>query len=144
MRSRPGFRPFLLLIAVSVAASLQGVDQTHAERSTGAAAKPLPFQDPHQPMRTRIDDLLGRLTLAEKISLLHQFQPAIPRLGMPPFKTGTEGLHGVAWTTDRDNNGAVVTAAGTVFPQAIGMASTWRSEERRVGKECRSRWSPYH
>src|SRR5256885_17267714 len=23
-------------------------------------------------------------------------------------------------------------------------ASTWRSEERRVGKECRSRWSPYH
>ena len=20
----------------------------------------------------------------------------------------------------------------------------WRSEERRVGKECRSRWSPYH
>ena len=23
-------------------------------------------------------------------------------------------------------------------------ASLWRSEERRVGKECRSRWSPYH
>ena len=22
--------------------------------------------------------------------------------------------------------------------------SRWRSEERRVGKECRSRWSPYH
>ena len=21
---------------------------------------------------------------------------------------------------------------------------TYRSEERRVGKECRSRWSPYH
>ena len=24
------------------------------------------------------------------------------------------------------------------------VASEWRSEERRVGKECRSRWSPYH
>ena len=24
-----------------------------------------------------------------------------------------------------------------------GLAA-WRSEERRVGKECRSRWSPYH
>lgn len=41
------------------------------------------------------------------------------------FKTGSEALHGLAWTTDRDNNGAVVTATGTVFPQAIGLASTW-------------------
>ena len=28
--------------------------------------------------------------------------------------------------------------------QAQGRALTSRSEERRVGKECRSRWSPYH
>ena len=27
---------------------------------------------------------------------------------------------------------------------AVGMAPASRSEERRVGKECRSRWSPYH
>src|SRR5256885_6732151 len=26
----------------------------------------------------------------------------------------------------------------------VGLAALWRSEERRVGKECRSRWSPYH
>src|SRR2546430_17214277 len=26
----------------------------------------------------------------------------------------------------------------------LGLGSVWRSEERRVGKECRSRWSPYH
>ena len=26
----------------------------------------------------------------------------------------------------------------------VGGGSSWRSEERRVGKECRSRWSPYH
>src|SRR5258708_39135503 len=26
----------------------------------------------------------------------------------------------------------------------IGLSTIWRSEERRVGKECRSRWSPYH
>src|SRR3712207_7021076 len=25
-----------------------------------------------------------------------------------------------------------------------GVVNTFRSEERRVGKECRSRWSPYH
>ena len=31
-----------------------------------------------------------------------------------------------------------------VFPFALGGAIAFRSEERRVGKECRSRWSPYH
>ena len=55
---------------------------------------------------------------------------------------------------------AIVTAALilvlTVITVAIGKAAypvgqphdfpdlLWRSEERRVGKECRSRWSPYH
>ncbi|MFD6073431.1 glycoside hydrolase family 3 C-terminal domain-containing protein, partial [Amycolatopsis lurida] len=84
----------------------------------------LPFRDPGLPLTTRVDDLVRRLTLAEKVSLLHQFQPAIPRLGIPEFKTGTEALHGLGWTTEREN-GAVVTANATVFPQAIGLASTW-------------------
>ncbi|WP_405145735.1 glycoside hydrolase family 3 C-terminal domain-containing protein [Sphaerisporangium sp. NBC_01403] len=92
------------------------------------AAEDLPFRDPSLPLSARIDDLLGRLTLTEKISLLHQYQPAIPRLGIGLFKTGTEALHGVAWSTDIDHGGAVVTANGTVFPQAVGLASTWDTE----------------
>ncbi|MBP2325975.1 beta-glucosidase [Kibdelosporangium banguiense] len=84
----------------------------------------LPFRDPRLPLSTRVEDLLKRLTVAEKVSLLHQFQPAIPRLGIPEFKTGTEALHGLGWTTER-TNGNVVTANATVFPQAIGLASTW-------------------
>ena len=91
-----------------------------------ARAEPAyPFRDPHLPLRTRIDDLVGRLTLDEKISLLHQYQPAIPRLGIKLFKTGTEALHGVAWSTDIDDNGAVVAADGTTFAQPVGLASTW-------------------
>ena len=35
-------------------------------------------------------------------------------------------------------------AALGVPVQPVSYASTFRSEERRVGKECRSRWSPYH
>jgi len=36
-------------------------------------------------------------------------------------------------------------ANGTdVFDMIDSAHITWRSEERRVGKECRSRWSPYH
>jgi len=70
-----------------------------------------------------VADLLGRLTLAEKIAMLHQRQPAIPRLGIRAFTTGTEALHGVAWL-----------GPATVFPQAIGLASTWNLDlVRRVG-----------
>ncbi len=98
------------------------------------AAESYPFRDPRLPLQTRIDDLAGRLTLDEKISWLHQFQPAVPRLGIDLFKTGTEALHGVAWSTDIDNGGAVVTADGTSFPQAVGLASTWDPELiKRVG-----------
>ncbi|WP_020659985.1 glycoside hydrolase family 3 protein [Amycolatopsis benzoatilytica] len=107
-----------------------------------AVAASLPFRDPSLPLNTRIDDLVARLTLDEKISLLHQYEPAIPRLGIGVFKTGTEALHGVAWSTDYDNNGAVVSAKGTVFPQALGLASTWdpaliKQVGAAVGQEAR-------
>ncbi|WP_214412458.1 glycoside hydrolase family 3 protein [Sphaerisporangium fuscum] len=92
------------------------------------AAEEFPFRDPKLPLSQRVDDLLGRLTLDEKISLLHQSQVAIPRLGMPYNKNGTEALHGVAWSNDDNNNWAQTFAAGTVFPQAVGLASTWDPE----------------
>ncbi|WP_305783164.1 glycoside hydrolase family 3 protein [Symbioplanes lichenis] len=107
------------------------------------AAEPAPpFRDPSLPLETRVADLVDRLTLDEKISLLHQYQPAIPRLGIKLFKAGTEALHGIAWSNDVDHNGDVVTATGTVFPQPVGLASTWDPEllERvgnAVGDEAR-------
>ncbi|EOD64241.1 glycoside hydrolase family 3 protein [Amycolatopsis vancoresmycina] len=110
--------------------------------SPALAAPPPPFRDPSLPLAARIDDLLSRLTADEKISLLHQYEPAIPRLGIGVFKTGTEALHGVAWSTDYDDKGAVVKADGTVFPQAIGLASTWdpqlvKQVGAAVGQEAR-------
>ena len=115
-----------LLLTVALAphsAAALGAEAEHSAQA--AAAADYPFRDPSLPLQARIDDLVGRLTLAEKVSLLHQYQPAIPRLGLKVFKTGTEALHGVAWTTDYDNGGNVVTAQGTAFPQALGLASTW-------------------
>jgi beta-glucosidase len=76
-----------------------------------------PFRDPARPVDERIGDLLGRLTLPEKLGLLHQHQAAVPRLGLDSFRTGTEALHGVAWL-----------GLATVFPQAIGLAATWNPE----------------
>ncbi|MFE8964492.1 glycoside hydrolase family 3 C-terminal domain-containing protein [Streptomyces iakyrus] len=82
-----------------------------------------PFRDPQLPFAKRVDDLLGRLTLDEKTSFLHQFAPAVERLGLAAFRTGQEALHGVAWM-----------GPATVFPQAVGLGATWNPElVRRVG-----------
>ncbi|MCE6998892.1 glycoside hydrolase family 3 C-terminal domain-containing protein [Saccharothrix sp. S26] len=85
---------------------------------------PLPFRDPGLPVEDRVTDLLGRLTDEEKVALLHQHQPAVPRLGLAGFHTGMEVLHGVAWL-----------GPATVFPQAVGLASSWDLDlVRRVGE----------
>ncbi|MFF7580778.1 glycoside hydrolase family 3 C-terminal domain-containing protein [Streptomyces sp. NPDC008061] len=85
---------------------------------------PQPFRDPQLPFARRIDDLLQRLTLDERIAMLHQFAPAVDRLGIGAFRTGQEGLHGVAWM-----------GPATVFPQAVGLGATWNDDlVRRVGE----------
>ncbi|MGW2342079.1 beta-glucosidase [Streptomyces sp. NPDC001661] len=65
----------------------------------------------------RVDELLDRLTLDERLALLHQFTPGVPRLGLAAFRTGQEALHGVAWMGE-----------ATVFPQAVGLGATWNDE----------------
>src|SRR3712207_8083181 len=76
------------------------------------------FREHEQPLAVRVADLVRRLTLDEKIALLHQHQPPIPRLGVGRFATGTEALHGLAWL-----------GPATVFPQAVGLASTWKDRK---------------
>ncbi|OAH16317.1 hypothetical protein STSP_02800 [Streptomyces jeddahensis] len=49
------------------------------------------------PIDKRVDDLLGRLTLDERIALLHQYAPPVERLGIASLRTVTEALHGVSW-----------------------------------------------
>lgn len=73
-----------------------------------------PFQNPDLPLEDRIEDLISRLTLEEKISLLPTEQAAIERLGIPEYSVGGEAAHGVAWVGE-----------ATVFPQPIGLACTW-------------------
>ncbi|MFE9686130.1 glycoside hydrolase family 3 C-terminal domain-containing protein [Streptomyces sp. NPDC006285] len=117
-----GRRPRTTLVLAL--ALIAGLGATAPAGAAPAAADPAyPFRDPRLPVERRVDDLLARLTLDEKVSLLHQWQPAIPRLGIRSFKTGTEALHGVAWLGE-----------ATVFPQAVGLASTWDPAlVRRVG-----------
>jgi len=75
------------------------------------------YMDATQPVAARVNDLVSRMTLEEKILQMQHTAPAIARLGIPEYNWWNEGLHGVA------RNGIA-----TVFPQAIGMAATWNDE----------------
>ncbi len=75
------------------------------------------YLDTSRPIGERVTDLVGRLTLEEKVSLMVHPAEGIPRLDIPGYNYWSEGLHGVA------RNGRA-----TVFPQAIGLAATWDKE----------------
>src|SRR6478672_7526887 len=75
------------------------------------------FRDTSQSYERRLADLLSRLTISEKISLLGYNSKAIPRLGIPAYNWWNEALHGVARA-----------GRATVFPQAIGMAASFNED----------------
>src|SRR5579863_4886106 len=82
----------------------------------------LPFQNPDLPLEERIDDLLGRLNLEEKVGQMLHESRAVERLGVPAYNWWNEACHGIA------RNGRA-----TVFPQVIGLAATWnRGLVRRI------------
>lgn len=56
----------------------------------------LPYQNPDLTPEQRATDLLQRLTVEEKISLMQNNSPGIPRLGIRPYEWWNEALHGVA------------------------------------------------
>jgi beta-glucosidase len=75
---------------------------------------PPPYKNPNLPIETRVNDLVFRMTLEEKVSQMMNAAPAIERLGIPAYDWWNEALHGVARA-----------GYATVFPQAIGLAATW-------------------
>jgi beta-glucosidase len=87
--------------------------------AAGAASgqQAFPFQNPNLPIDQRVDDLVSRMTLEEKVSQTVNGAAAIPRLGVPNYDWWSEGLHGIARS-----------GYSTVFPQAVGMAATWDTD----------------
>lgn len=85
-------------------------------RSLQAQITPV-YKDAGQSIDTRVKDLVSRLTLDEKVSLLGYNSKAVPRLGIPAYNWWNEGLHGVARA-----------GIATIFPQAIGMAATFNDD----------------
>ena len=74
------------------------------------------YMDPSVPIKDRVEDLVSRMTLEEKVSQTVFTAAAIERLGVPAYNWWNECLHGVGRA-----------GIATVFPQAIGMAASWNT-----------------
>src|SRR5579863_63329 len=85
--------------------------------TSGTAQVAPPYKNPSAPLDQRVRDLLGRMTLEEKISQLMNDAPAIDRLGIPAYNWWNECLHGIARA-----------GRATVFPEPIGLAATWDTD----------------
>ena len=72
------------------------------------------YKNPNLPVEERAADLCRRLTLEEKVALMQNASPAIPRLDIPQFEWWSEALHGVG-----------LNGKATVFPATIGMAASF-------------------
>ena len=75
------------------------------------------WKQPERPLEERIDDLVSRLSLEEKVSQMLYYSSAIGRLGIREYNWWNECLHGVARA-----------GIATVFPQAIGMAASFNQD----------------
>ena len=102
-------------------------------------AQTFPFQDTALSVDERVEDLLSRLTLDEKLGMMEHRNPAIPSLGLPAYSWWNEALHGVG------RNGLA-----TVWPMPIALAASFSPASvnvmfQKVAREaCEKYWQARH
>ncbi|XP_061338426.1 probable beta-D-xylosidase 2 [Gastrolobium bilobum] len=109
------------------------------------ATKNLPFCKASLPIPARVNDLIGRLTLQEKVNLLVNHATAVPRLGIQGYEWWSEALHGVSNVGPGTKFGGQFPAA-TSFPQVITTAasfnaSMWEEIGRVASDEARAMYN---
>ena len=135
--SQPRGRPASLLLLLLLLCLALSLPFSH---SHSLADVSYPFQNASLPLPVRLSNLLSLLTLDEKLSLLYQSSPPIPRLSIPRFDAGQECLHGlINRRSDLTQDGA-----STAFPQSIGLAASWNRSVftemgRIIGDEARGK-----
>lgn len=131
---------------VAALCALAAVACTGVQQSRGDVAV---YLDESQPLEKRVEDALSRLTLEEKVGLLHaqsKFSSAgVPRLGIPEVWC-TDGPHGirpeVLW--DEWDQAGWTNDSCTAFPALTCLAATWNPEMsalygKSIGEEARYR-----
>jgi beta-glucosidase len=116
-------------VIISAFLSLFGIAQLQAQM--------LPYQNVKLPFEQRVNDLVSRMTLEEKVSQMVDEAPAIPRLGIPEYNWWNECLHGVARA-----------GLATVFPEPIGSAASFDADLiNRIGNatsdEARAKYNDF-
>ena len=85
--------------------------------------KALPFCDVAKDVKSRVADLVGRLTIREKLGLTDSNNAAISRLDIPEYGWGNECLHGT-----KVDGQPYAGSGATVFPSPIAWGATFDSE----------------
>ncbi|MBQ7072308.1 MAG: glycoside hydrolase family 3 C-terminal domain-containing protein [Bacteroidales bacterium] len=116
---------FLLLIAVQLPLLLSCSNKTEYE---------YPFQNPKLSNEARVDNLISLLTPEEKVGLMMNKAISVDRLGIPSYNWWSEACHGVRY------------GGYTVYPQPVGMASSFNPELfyevfDTVSDEARANWN---
>jgi hypothetical protein len=128
------FRGLLLLVLVldfvlvksTSYTSGDAIKQSYACDPKGdSAISALPFCDRSLTDEERVEDLISRLTVREKITQLVNTAANVSRLGIPAYEWWGEGLHGVAISPSVNFGGEV--PAATSFPQPILTAGSFNT-----------------
>src|SRR6202034_3350543 len=109
-----------------------------------------PYKNPTLPVEQRVQDLLGRLTLQEKVAMLSgaDWMQSVPnqRLGIPSIKMADGPIGIRSWAGPSSETKAEVAekkVTTTAFPAGVAMAATWdtdllQSEGRAIGQEVKA------
>jgi beta-glucosidase len=109
-----------------------------------------PYKNSSLPVEQRVQDLLGRMTLREKVAMLsgENWMDSVPnkRLGIPSIKMADGPIGIRAWSGPSSESNAMTAklkVTTTAFPAGVAMAATWdtdllQSEGRAIGQEVKA------
>ena len=135
-------RIFIVIVIVTLSCLVPNTPQK-------AQVPPAPYLDVSQPLEKRVEDLLQRMTLEEKLALVHADSKfttaAIPRLGLPR-RWLSDGPHGVREDVGPDTwqPAGRTDDFASFMPALIGLAATWNTDlatayGKVIGEEARQR-----
>lgn len=111
----------------------------------------MPWCDPTLSVEARVEDMISRMSLPEKIAALDTAGPGIASLGLDPYNWWSEATHGISHVRNRVQDGTRY-ESNFAFPITTAMSfnrSLWEATGRRIGIEARAfmnqgdAWSTY-